>query len=230
MSYNYGPYVNRATKQKNANREATKLKKKGVKVSPVKIEGRTIAKSFWGKAWCDDLERNGPDANRLAKARTYARNGSIVHLELSKNKVRAIVAGSSIYQVEIVFNELEQAKWLAFQNKCKGQVSSLVDLLAGKIPESVMKLVSEEGQGLFPGTGKMKFSCTCPDFTSLCKHVAAVLYGVGSRLDSDPELIFRLRGVDPRDLLPEIKSLTKSSNQKAISNEELEDIFGVDIV
>ena len=230
MSYFYSPYVNKATKQKNAAKETEKMRKKGIKVTPIVIVGRTIAKSVWGKAWCDALESHADYESRLARGRTYARNGSIVHLEATKNKVTAKVAGSSLYTVDIDFVELANEKWKRIRERCKGQVSSLVDLLAGKVPATVMTLVSEKNEGLFPSPGQMKFGCTCPDWASMCKHVAAVLYGVGSRLDSEPELIFSLRGVNHLELVPEIKDIVGKSKKNALSEDEIGDVFGIDIV
>ena len=229
MSYFYTPYVNKATKQKNAAKETDKMRKNGIKVSPIVIEGRTIAKSVWGKAWCDALESHADYESRLARGRTYARNGSIVHLEATQNKVTAKVAGSSLYTVDIDFTELAHEKWKSVKERCKGQVSSLVDLLAGKVPATVMTVVSEKNQGLFPSPGQMKFGCSCPDWASMCKHVAAVLYGVGSRLDSEPELIFSLRGVNHLELLPEMKDVVGKSKKNALSEYEIGDVFGIDI-
>ena len=229
MSYSYGPYVNKAAKQKNAAKETEKMRKKGIKVTPIAIVGRSIAKSVWGKAWCEALESHADYESRLARGRTYARNGSIVHLEATKHKVTAKVAGSSLYAVEIDFVELADEKWKHIKERCKGQVSSLIDLLAGKVPASVMTIVSEKDHGLFPSPGQMKFGCSCPDWASMCKHVAAVLYGVGSRLDSEPELIFSLRGVNHLELVPEIKDIVGKSKKNALSEDEIGDVFGIDI-
>lgn len=228
MSYGYGPYVNKATKQKSAAKEVEKMRKKGVKASPIVIAGRAIAKSVWGKAWCDALESHADAENRLARGRTYARNGSIVHLEASENKVTAKVAGSRLYSVDIDFEELANEKWKRIRDRCKGHVSSLVDLLSGKVPATVMALVSEKNQGLFPNPGQMKFNCSCPDWASMCKHVAAVLYGVGSRLDSEPELLFSLRGVNHLELIPEIKDIVGKATKNSLSDDEIEDVFGID--
>ncbi len=229
MSYGYGPYINKATKQKNAAKETEKMRKKGVKVAPIVIEGRTIAKSVWGKAWCEALESHADCENRLERGRTYVRNGSVVHLAALQNKITAKVAGSSLYSVEIDFDQLPKEKWIHIRECCNGHVSSLVDLLAGKVPATVMNIVSEKNTGLFPSPGQMKFTCDCPDWASMCKHIAAVLYGIGSRLDTAPELIFSLRGVNHLELIPEIKNIVGQAKKAALSDSEIGDIFGIDL-
>ena len=229
MWHAYSPYINKATKQKNAAKETEKMRKKGIKIAPITIKGRIIAKSVWGKAWCEALESHADYENRLARGRTYVRNGSVVHLEAIKNKIAAKVAGSSLYSVEIDFKELPREKWTHIRECCKGHVSSLVDLLAGKVPATVMNIVSEKNTGLFPNPGQMKFTCDCPDWASMCKHVAAVLYGIGSRLDTAPELIFSLRGVNHLELIPEIKNIVGKANKAELSDSEIGDIFGIDL-
>ncbi len=228
MSFSYSPYVNKATKQRNAAKETEKMRKKGVKVAPINITGRIIAKSVWGKAWCDALESHADYANRLERGRTYVRNGSVVHLETSQNKVSAKVAGSSFYTVEVDFMPSPSEKWNRIRECCSGQVSSLIDLLAGKVSASVMSIVSEKDQGLFPGAGQMKFTRSCPDSALMCKHVAAVLYGVGARLDSEPELIFSLRGVSHLELIHAIKDIVGKAKKNTISDDEIGDVFGID--
>ena len=76
----------------------SKLKKKGQSIAPVTIEGRVIARSFWGKSWCTNLERYSDYENRLPRGRTYVRNGSVVDLQIAKGAVAAMVAGSDALQ------------------------------------------------------------------------------------------------------------------------------------
>ena len=84
---------------------------------------------------------------------------------------------------------------------CAGTIDSLVELLQGRLSKGVMDRVCREGDGLFPAPKEIKLSCSCPDWADMCKHVAAVLYGVGARLDEKPQLLFVLRGVDENELL-----------------------------
>ena len=85
--------------------------------------------------------------------------------------------------------------------RLRGTINSLVELLQGRLSKGVMDRICREGDGLFPAPREIRMSCSCPDWADMCKHVAAVLYGVGARLDESPALLFKLRGVDRDDLL-----------------------------
>ena len=165
------------------------------------IEGRKIAATFWGEAWCDHLESFSDFANRLPRGRTYVRNGSVCHLAIAKGHVEAKVSGSELYNVTVKIKTLPQKKWNELKKRCTGQIGSLLELLSGQLSESIMQVVTDRKEGLFPLPGEISFDCDCPDWASMCKHVAAVLYGVGSRFDHRPELLFELRGVDVEELI-----------------------------
>jgi uncharacterized Zn finger protein len=199
--YGWQPYVPVAERRRQAEQKVAKLRKKGQPIAPVIIEGRTIAASFWGKSWCTNLERYGDYANRLPRGRTYVRNGSVVDLQIANGEVTALVAGSELYSIKIAVTPVKPAAWKSICRDCSGTVSSLVELLQGRLARSVMDRVCREGDGLFPSPKDIKLSCSCPDWASMCKHVAAALYGVGARLDRKPELLFVLRGVDQNELL-----------------------------
>jgi uncharacterized Zn finger protein len=205
--FQWQPYVPVAERRRQAEQKVATLKKKGQPITPVKIEGRTIATSFWGKAWCTNLERYSDFESRLPRGRTYVRNGSVVDLQIASGEVTALVAGSELYKIRITIAPVKRAAWKSICRDCAGTVSSLVELLQGRLSKGVMDRVCRKGDGLFPAPKDIELSCSCPDWASMCKHVAAALYGVGARLDSKPELIFALRGVDQADLLsaaPEI--------------------------
>ncbi|MDD4391852.1 MAG: SWIM zinc finger family protein [Desulfobacterales bacterium] len=197
----WGRYVPVAERRAKARNQMKKLCKKGKHIQPVEIEGRTIARSFWGKGWCDHLESFSDYANRLPRGRTYVRNGSVCHLEIGPGCIEAIVSGSSLYNVSISIQKLKPAIWESIQKQCAGQIGSMLELLQGKLSDQVMGVVTDRKTGLFPQPGEIQFDCSCPDWAVMCKHVAAVLYGVGSRLDSQPELLFLLRGVDAQELI-----------------------------
>src|SRR6476646_1281293 len=201
MSRSFGgwaPYVPVAARRRKAEREIEKLRKKGAGLSPVKIEGRQIARTFWGKAWCDNLESYRDYENRLPRGRTYVRNGSVVDLQIAPLQVKAMVSGSSIYVVTVSIKAVPKAMWQSLCRDCAGGIDSLVELLQGRFSGAVMERLCRQDHGLFPKPMDIRFSCSCPDSASMCKHVAAVLYGVGSRLDEKPELLFRLRSVDEK--------------------------------
>ena len=202
MSYfEWPPYVSAAEKRRQAQRKLAKLRKPGQSVAPVTIEGRTIAKSFWGKSWCTNLERYSDFASRMPRGRSYVRNGSVLDLQIARGEVAAMVAGSSLYKVKVTVAPVTAMRWKAICRDCQGTVASLVELLQGRMAKGVMDRVCRQGDGLFPAPGEIKLSCSCPDWADMCKHVAAALYGVGARLDERPQLLFVLRGVDENDLL-----------------------------
>ena len=202
MSYfEWRPYVPVAQKRQQAQRKLAKLKKPGQSVAPVTIEGRTIAKSFWGRSWCTNLERYSDFETRIPRGRTYVRNGSVLDLQIARGEVAAMVAGSSLYKVKITIAPVTAARWKAICRDCAGAIDSVVELLQGRLASGVMDRVCRQGDGLFPSPEEIKLSCSCPDWADMCKHVAAALYGVGARLDERPQLLFVLRGVDENDLL-----------------------------
>jgi uncharacterized Zn finger protein len=203
VSYYFGwrPYISVAKKRRRAEREAAKLKKRKHSSAPVKIEGRTIARSFWGQAWCANLERYSDYENRLPRGRTYVRNGCVVDLQIARGEVTAMVAGSDLYRITIAISPVKISHWKAICRDCAGTIDSLVELLQGRLAKGVMDRVCREGDGLFPSPGEIKLSCSCPDWADMCKHVAAALYGIGARLDEKPQLLFVLRGVDENELI-----------------------------
>jgi len=236
MAYGYGgwpKYVPVAARRAKAAKEIAKLRKKGQTVDPVVIEGRQIAKTFWGKAWCDNLESYRDFESRLPRGRTYTRNGSVMDLQIAPLSVTAMVSGSELYNVEIKIDAAPKAQWQGICRDCAGGIDSLVELLQGKFSKAVMERLCRQGQGLFPEPSRIKFSCDCPDYADMCKHVAAVLYGVGARLDHKPELLFRLRGVDERDLLvnlnPAATLSTTAASGKVLEADDISALFGLEM-
>ncbi len=232
MSWGYRPYVSVAQRRADARREMQKLRKQGRNIQPVEIEGRTIARSFWGKGWCDHLESFSDYSNRLPRGRTYVRNGSVCHLEIAPGRIDAIVSGSELYNVTIDINKLSKSKWKAVKKKCSGRIGSILELLQGRLSDQVMGIVSDRRKGLFPSPNEIKLSCDCPDWAVMCKHVAAVLYGVGARLDTSPELLFLLRDVDAQELITADITIPAAGANDAgdtISDDELGGIFGVEM-
>ena len=201
--YSFKPYVSAAEKRANATGEIARRRKKGLSVSPVYVEGLKLGKTFWGKAWCDHIESLAAISNRLSKGKTYVRNGSVIDLQIAKGKIDAVVIGSEIYEVTVTINPLPDPHWGAIKTKCGGQIGSLVELLQGKLSKSVMEVATAKEDGMFPLQGQIKYECSCPDGYPghVCKHVAAVFYGVGVRLDEQPDLLFTLRGVDHAELI-----------------------------
>src|SRR3954453_9855829 len=237
MAYGYGgwaPYVPVAERRRRAEREMAKLRKNGYPVSPVRIEGRTIARTFWGKSWCQNLESYRDYENRLPRGRTYVRNGSVVDLQIAPQEVTAMVSGSSLYTVKISIKTLPKSQWQSLCRDCAGGIDSLVELLQGRFSKGVMERLCHQGNGLFPKPSEIRFSCSSPASASMCKHVAAVLYGIGSRLDEQPELLFRLRAVDHSELVADLDravplSKTAPAAGRLLEVDDVSALFGLDM-
>jgi uncharacterized Zn finger protein len=226
-----------AERRAKAARETAKLAKKtGRAASPIVLEGRKIASTFWGKAWCDNLEAYSDYENRLPRGRTYVRNGSVVDLQINKGNVSALVSGSELYRIEIKIKPLAPALWKSIQAECAGKIDSLIELLQGKLSSAVMQIVTRPEKGLFPAPKEIDLDCSCPDWADLCKHVAASLYGVGAKLDQNPALLFLLRGVDPADLISKAsaaeavrQTAATADGAPVMSETEVADVFGIEL-
>ncbi len=225
-------YVPVSERQAKAQKAIARMTKKGRKIFPVTIEGRTLAKTFWGKAWCDHLESIRDYENRLPRGRAYLRNGFVVHLNIDQGRIEAFVQGSSLYKVKIDIKTLAPNKWAFIRENCSGQIDSTIELLQGRFSSGVMKIIADRKNGLFPSPKEIKLDCSCPDWANMCKHVAAVLYGVGNRLDNEPELLFKLRKVDHIELINKAGLKTPASRpakSRIIKDSDLSEIFGIDI-
>jgi uncharacterized Zn finger protein len=232
--WGWKPYVSVAERQRRAAREMEKRRKQGHPVSPVIIEGRTIVKTFWGKAWCENLERYSDFANRLPRGRSYVRNGSVIDLQITPGRIHALVSGSKIYKVAIKITPVTKARWKSICSDCAGAIDSLVELLQGRFSKGVMERICRQNTGLFPSPKEIQLSCSCPDWADMCKHVSAVLYGIGARFDEHPELLFRLHEINEEEMianagpaLPLAKERPDAS--KVLGSEDLSDIFGLEM-
>lgn len=227
-------YVTVAERRREAERAVEALRKKGRKVAPVTLEGRAIASTFWGRAWCDNLDRYRDYANRIERGRSYLRNGAVVDLQIAPGAVSALVSGSELYQVKVTVAATPAKLWQRICADCAGGIDTLVELLQGRFAKGVMERICREGDGLFPKLAEIRFACSCPDSASLCKHVAAALLGVGARLDAQPELLFRLRGVKAEDLVAQIDvtaplGKTGPAAGKVLQSDDLSALFGLDM-
>jgi uncharacterized Zn finger protein len=229
------PYVTVAERRHSARREAARLAKKGHEVSPVTVEGRTIARTFWGKAWCANLESYSDYANRLPRGRAYVRGGLVVDLQVAPGEVTALVSGSSLYHVGVKVAVVPKQVWRSICRDCAGGIDSLVELLQGRFSKGVMERLCRQRTGLFPTPQEIQLSCSCPDWATMCKHVAAVLYGIGARLDEKPELLFRLRQVDETELLGAVGedlplAKVRPAAGRVLAEDDLAGLFGVELV
>ncbi|MGD0674033.1 MAG: hypothetical protein ABSC94_01360 [Polyangiaceae bacterium] len=218
-------------RRRAAARETAKQRKSGLSVQPVVVAGRTIARSFWGKAWCEHLEGYSDYSNRLPRGRSYVRSGSVLHLAVGPGRIDALVQGSALYEVVVRIRPIDRVCWKRIVNGCSGQIDSLVELLQGKLSDGVMRVVTDRDRGLFPEPSQIEMQCSCPDWAEMCKHVAAVLYGVGARLDEQPDLLFLLRHVDHVELLSASPSAApkRGSTPRAILDRDLAGVFGIEM-
>ncbi len=232
----FAPYVPVAQRRAKALRHAQKLAKKEKRqLAPVSITGRAMTTTFWGQAWCENLEAYSDYANRLPRGRTYARNGSIVDLQIKQGKIEAIVAGSEVYTITISIETLSQTVWTRLKAECSSSIASLIDLLRGRFDDGVMQRLAHKTDGLFPRPKEIKMKCSCPDSAGLCKHLAAVLYGVGNRLDNSPELLFVLRKVDHLDLVNQavaagnLERSLAADDGDSLAGQDLGAMFGIEL-
>jgi uncharacterized Zn finger protein len=240
MRYGYPKYVSVGEKKAKAERKLKALKKKNPGIKPIIIEGRALAKTWWGKSWNKNLERYADYANRIGRGRSYVRHGAVLDLQIKPGKIDAMVmgSGSSPYRVTITIKPVLKNNWRNIRNQCKGKMDSLKQLMAGKFPKTLEDVFTRKGEGLFPVPKEISLDCSCPDWAVMCKHVAAVLYGVGARLDQDPSLFFVLRKADVKDLVSETvkeskKELLirsgKKSSRMIEDNSQLSDLFGIEL-
>jgi uncharacterized Zn finger protein len=204
---------------------------------PVVLQGRTIARTFWGRAWCDNLERYGDFASRLPRGRNYVRNGSVLDLAIVPGAVRAYVAGYELYTVDVSIAALGSRRWRGVVSACSSRIASVIGLLRGELADDVLAVLTAAKRGLFPEPREIRMRCSCPDAAVMCKHVAATLYGVGVRLDQEPALFFTLRQVNQDDLIgragmPNVVGAPEASGagRNTIASEKLESIFGIEML
>jgi uncharacterized Zn finger protein len=237
--WRYPRYVSVAEKRAKALKKLKQLKKKNPHINPIVIEGTAIARTWWGKAWNKNLESYADYSNRIGRGRSYVRHGAVLNLQVHSGKVDSLVQGSGSrpYSVTIRIKAMNKKTWAGIKSASEGKLDSLQELLAGKFPKALGEVFTIQGKGLFPSPKEIDFDCSCPDWASMCKHVAATLYGIGARLDQDPELFFKLRQVKMKDLVSEAvegktRELLKKARKKTarvIADSDLGDVFGIDM-
>ena len=231
--YGWSPYVPVAKRKEQAAKLLQSMQKKGQTLNPIVIEGRAITKTFWGKAWCENLEAYSDFANRLPRGRTYVRNGSVIDLKITNGQVNAKVMGSSLYQISIKVKPMLESKWTTLIEACAGKIDSLIELLQGKFSKAVMQILTQKESGLFPKPKEISMSCSCPDYAGMCKHIAAVLYGVGAFLDAKPEWLFVLRHVDHLDLIASASTgdllIKNQTGDHVLEDGDLSTLFGIEL-
>ena len=237
--YGYPRYVSVGEKKARARRKLEQLKKKHPGTRPVVIEGNTLVCTWWGKAWNGNLTKYADYSNRVGRGRSYVRHGAVLDLQIGPGQVDALVQGSRAtpYKISVAIKPIRRATWKDIRTACEGQVASLQELLEGRFPKALADLFTAKGTGLFPLPREITFRCSCPDWAYMCKHVAAVLYGIGTRLDKDPSLFFVLRKAKMDDLVTQavrdksarlLKQATKKTS-RVIDDNDLGDVFGIEM-
>lgn len=208
-------------------------------MKPVVLQGKSLARTWWGKAWNENLERYADYENRIGRGRSYVRHGAVLDLQIREGEIAALVQGSRAkpYEITITIKKLSKDAWKCVTSSCEGKIDSLAELLEGEFPKSMADAFMRQGTGLFPAPKEIKLQCSCPDWAEMCKHVAASLYGVGARLDEDPALFFTLRGVDTNELIgrtvaAKADSLLQKAAQKTgriIDDSDITGMFGIEL-
>jgi uncharacterized Zn finger protein len=240
MSYwRYPRYVSVAEKKAKAARKLKQLRKKNPAIRPITLEGQAIAKTWWGKSWNLNLERYADYSNRIGRGRSYVRHDAVLDLQISAGQVKSLVQGSRAkpYTVTIKIKGITKEIWKNMKAACAGKLDSLPELLRGKFPKAIGEVFTAQGRGLFPSPQEIDFDCSCPDWAYMCKHVAATLYGIGTRLDDNAGLFFKLRKVKIDDLIQQTlkdqsyKLLEKAEKMSSgkIAESDLSGMFGIDM-
>ena len=229
--YSYKP-----RKPKDPAAQIAKLRKKNPDIKPVVIDGK-LARTWWAQAWNRNLESYADYSNRIGRGRSYVKSGAVLDLTIAPGEVRALVQGSRAkpYDVAVIIDPLEKQRWETITQRCSRKITNLEDLASGKFPTELVELFTDKGDGLFPSPKEIKFSCSCPDWATMCKHVAAVLYGIGARFDEDPTLFFLLRDIEFTELLR--KSVEEKMNRmlknagtvttRTLTDANILELFGV---
>lgn len=244
MSYwgfgRYPRYVPVAEKKAVVERRLKQLRKTNPDIQPVIINGKSVASTWWGKAWNDNLERYADYQNRIERGRSYVRNGAVLDLRITRGNVTALVQGTAgkPYRIEIAIKPLGIRPWKAIKSAVAGKLESAQKLLAGQFPEDLRDIFTAKNHGLFPSPGEIVFTCSCPDWARMCKHVAATLYGIGARLDENPELFFTLRNIAMDELIAQaiqdtvgemLRETTSTSSRVLEDNTDLSALFGIEL-
>ena len=240
MSYwGFPKYVSVAEKKAKAAKKLKELSKKKTNMKPVALEGNALAHTWWGKAWNRNLEQYADYSNRIGRGRSYVRHGAVLDLQVEPGEVIALVQGSGLnpYSVSVKIQTLKKETWQRMKTACEGTLESFQELLAGNFPKALGEIFICKDSGMFPAPREIKFDCSCPDWADMCKHVAAVLYGVGVRLDEDPKLFFRLRDAGIDELIKQavagkVEKLLEKAGRKSgriIEDKDIASVFGIDM-
>ena len=224
--------------RRRAEVSVSSARRKGQIMEPAIPQTRSgpVCQSWWGQAWCQNLERYADYSTRLERGRRYIRSGTVLDLKIRKGRIEARVQGSrrAPYKVEIRISPLSEEKCQMILEKCGRRIRTMEDLIYGRFPEELKELFTQE-DGLFPRPTEISFMCSCPDWALMCKHVAAAMYGVGLRLDENPFYFFELRGVEVDRFIDvaldnKVERMLDNASvmtSRIMETDDLMDLFGV---
>ncbi len=217
-------------RRQNCEKKKKELENKGQKLFPIEVKPREkIAKKFWAKLWYENLSCYEDLDYRLPIGRHLVGSNAILHFYLEPLGIKALVFDGEVFETTIKLKLIEETQKEELSSLLKNQVSSLFDLLSGKIPEEIAILLSQKEKGLFPKLEDLHFECPCTDYANLCSHAAAALIGFSKLLDEEPRHLFTLRSLDPMDLL-EKKSSTRKNQEKPLDSEKVSSLFDIDLL
>ena len=234
-------YVSKAQQQQYASKSSLKLEKTlGRKLEPIILTSSKLATSWWGIMWNKNLERYATFSNRIGRGKTYVRNGLVIDFQIKYGEVNAYVQGTrkAPYKVTVSIDNINSKIVEKIKLSCQGKIETMEQLLEGSFSKDLADIFMVEGVGLFPEPKEIHFGCSCPDWTDCCKHVSAVLYAIGSKLDVNPSLFFTLRGLDLDDFLKDViinktdNLLEKGKNcnsKRIIKEKNINDLFQINI-
>jgi uncharacterized Zn finger protein len=233
----YGYYVPRKQSAADAAKARAKLQKENPDIRPVVLTGHKLATSWWALAWNKNLESYADFASRIGRGRAYVRSGAVLDLSVKLGRIDALVQGSRAkpYRVTVTVKPMTDEKWNRIAGIYGGSIRNLEMLVSGKFPVELAEFFTDKKDGLFPSPNEISFDCNCPDWASMCKHVAAVLYGIGARFDTDPLVFFTLRGIPFETLLKKsvdekMKSMLKNvgnPTSRVMTDVDTKELFGV---
>lgn len=185
-----------------------------------------FSRTWWGQRFIAALEEI-MDSGRLSRGRSYARGGRVTSFEIEDGLIKAQVRGSvnpyfgvykePLYITTIEFKPISAANWSAAIAYIASKASLISRLMLNEMPDNIEDAFAKLDLHLLPHQEKdFKTTCSCPDWSNPCKHIAGVYYLLAAQLDQDPFLLFELRGLSRESLQ---KELVKSPLGQALSAE-----------
>lgn len=222
--YEEQPRLKAADLERLAQQHREQLAAAGVELHPVVSRSRKLATSFWGSAWMRRLSVCEAGGLCLAPGRTLLRHGCVLDVRVTPGRAEALVSADELYEVELRLSPPEEEQVEHLATLCAGKIDTLLSLLEGRVDEALLQQLCDPENGLLPDARDWHISCSCPDWAEPCPHAAAVMYALGVLLDSQPELLFTLRSIDPAVLIRRPQQATACFDAASLSA-----TFGIDL-